>query len=87
MVQLLIMVVVAVALHLILGWPLLAGIVIGAAILTVPGLIKLLSQANNENRHVVFGIALQAIGGIMIAAIIAYVGAVIGTLVSGHASW
>jgi hypothetical protein len=57
------MVIVAVTLHLILGWPLLIGLLIGTAILVVPGLIKLLSQANNENRNVVFGIALQVIGG------------------------
>jgi hypothetical protein len=48
--QLLLMVIVAVALHLLLGWPLLAGIAIAAAVLTLPGLIKLFVQVNDENR-------------------------------------
>jgi Mn2+/Fe2+ NRAMP family transporter len=60
--QLALMVIVAVALHLLLGWPLLAGIVITAAVLTIPGLIKLFAQVNDENRTAVFGIALQVIG-------------------------
>jgi len=86
--QLFLMVIVAVTLHLILGWPLLIGLLIGTAILVVPGLIKLLSQANNENRNVVFGIALQVIGGTIIAAIIAYVVVVLGTFGTGrHPSW
>ena len=51
--QLFLMVIVAVALHSLLGWPLLAGIVIVAAILTVPGLIKLFAQVNDENRPAV----------------------------------
>jgi len=46
-----------------------------------------LSQANNENRNVVFGIALQVIGGTIIAAIIAYVVVVLGTFGTGHPSW
>jgi hypothetical protein len=78
--QLLLMVIVAVALHLILGWPLLVGIVIAAAILTVPGLIQLFVQINDENRPAVFGIALQAVGGTIVAATIAYVGVVLAYL-------
>jgi hypothetical protein len=85
--QLLLMVIVAVALHLILGWPLLAGIVITAAALIVPGLIKLFAQVNDENRPAVFGIALQAIGGTVIASIIAYVGVALGYFFMGHPSW
>lgn len=85
--QLFLMVIVAVALHIILGWPLLAGIVIVAAILTVPGLIKLFTQINDENRPAVFGIALQAVGGTIIASTLAYVGAVLGYFFTGHATW
>jgi hypothetical protein len=87
MLQLILMVIVAVALHLILGWPLLAGIVITAAALTVPGLIKLFAQINDENRTAVFGIALQAIGGTVIASIIAYVGMAVAFFFMGHPSW
>ena len=85
--QLLLMVIVAVALHLIFGWPVLAGIVVTAAVLTVPGLIKLFAQVNDENRPTVFGIALQAIGGTLIAATIAYVGAALGQYFAGHPTW
>jgi hypothetical protein len=60
--QLFLMVIVAVALHLLLAWPLVVGIAVIAAILTVPGLIKLFAQINDENRPAVFGIALQVIG-------------------------
>jgi hypothetical protein len=85
--QLLLMVIVAVALHLFLGWPLLAGIVITAALLTAPGLIKLFAQINDENRAAVFGIALQAIGGTLIAATLAYLGAALGQYFAGHPTW
>jgi hypothetical protein len=81
------MVIVAVALHLILGWPLLVGIVIVAAVLTVPGIIKLFAQINDENRPAVFGIALQAVGGTIIASILAYVGVAGGLFFTGHPSW
>ena len=85
--QLFLMVIVSVAIHLLLGWPLLVGIVIAAAILTAPGLIRLFSQVNDENRPAVFGIALQAIGGTIIASAIAYVGVVLGYFFMGHPSW
>jgi hypothetical protein len=85
--QLFLMVIVAVAVHLILGWPLLAGIVIVAVILTVPGLIKLFAQVNDENRPAVFGIALQAVGGTIIAAVLAYVPMVLFYYFTGHATW
>jgi hypothetical protein len=81
------MVIVAIAVHSFLGWPLLTGVVIAAAILTVPGLLQLLSQANADNRPAVFGIALQAIGGTVIAAVLAYVPMVLVYLFTGHAIW
>jgi hypothetical protein len=84
--QLFLMVIVSVALHLLLGWPLLVGIVIALAILTAPGFIRLFSQVNDD-RPAVFGIALQAIGGTIIASAIAYVGVVLGYFFMGHPSW
>jgi hypothetical protein len=81
------MVIVAVAIHLLLSWPLLAGIVITAAVLTVPGLIKLFAKVNDENRPAVVGIALQAIGGTIIASIIAYVGMALAYFSMGHPTW
>ena len=81
------MVIVAVALHYFLGWPLLAGVVIAAAILIAPGLLQLLSQTNDENRPAVFGIALQAIGGTIIGAVLAYVPMVLVYFFTGHATW
>lgn len=81
------MVIVAVALHLILSWPLLAGVVIVAATLTVPGLIKLFSQMNDENKPAILGIALQVIGGTIIAGALAYVPMVLVYFFAGHATW
>jgi len=56
-------------------------------ILTVPGLIKLFAQINDENRAAVFGIALQAVGGTIIAGALAYVPMVLVYFFTGHATW
>jgi hypothetical protein len=81
------MVIVANLLHLILGWPLLVGVVIVALIVTVPGLIKIFSQINGENRFAVFGIAIQVIGATIGVSILAYVPTVLFYYFSGHATW
>jgi hypothetical protein len=81
------MVIVANRLHLILGWPLLVGVVIVALIVTVPGLIKIFSQINDENRFAVFGVATQVIGATMIVAVLSYVPMVLFYFFTGHASW
>jgi hypothetical protein len=81
------MVIVAVLLHLILGWPLLAGVVIVALFVTVPGLIKIFSQINDENKLAVFGIAIQVVGATIIVAVLSYVPMVLVYFFTGHATW
>jgi hypothetical protein len=64
-----------------------AGVLIVAAVLTIPGLIQLFTKMNKENKPAVFRIAFQVIGGTIIASALAYIGAVIGTFASGHPTW
>jgi hypothetical protein len=79
------MVIVANLLHLILGWPLLVGVVIVALTVAVPGLIKILSQINNENRFAVFGIAIQVIGANRCSLVLRPM--VLFYFFTGHATW
>lgn len=81
------MMIAAIVLHQFLGWPLLAGVVIAAAIATVPGLVQLFAQVNADNRFAVFGIALQAIAGTVIGMVLTYVPMVLVYFLTGHPSW
>ncbi|HXM04231.1 MAG TPA: hypothetical protein VN939_16595 [Chthoniobacterales bacterium] len=85
--QLVLLVIVVVALHLLLGWPVIAGFVIAAAPPHGARIHQTFSQANGQNRPAVFGISSRAIGRTIIAAVLAYVPMVLVYFFTGHATW
>ena len=60
---------------------------ISPLVVTVPGLIKIFSQINDENRFAVFGVATQAIGATIMVAVLSYVPMVLFYFFTGHATW
>jgi hypothetical protein len=82
MIQFFLMIVVAVALHLALGWPLLVGSVIVAGIFILPGLYKTLLNAADAKPDFT-GATRKRI----IILVIAYVAAVFESFWRGHPSW
>jgi hypothetical protein len=82
MIQCFLMIIVAVALHLTLGWPLLVGSVIVAAIFILPGLYKVLLNAG-EAKPDVTGATRKKI----IISMIAYVAAAFESFWRGHPTW
>jgi hypothetical protein len=89
------MVVVGEVLHLWLGWPLWAGVVIVGILATGPGVVQLLGGKATDNeetdkgqeRYVRIGFALSAIGATLIAAVLAYIPLIIVNWLMKNPSW
>jgi hypothetical protein len=83
------------ALHLWLGWPLWAGVVIVGILATGPGVVQLLGGKATDNeetdkgqeRYVRIGFALSAIGATLIAAVLAYIPLIIVNWLMKNPSW
>jgi hypothetical protein len=86
MIPMLLMVLVSEVLHLWLGWPLWAGVVIVCALTVGRSFLWLLGYgaALKENR---MRLALEVVGGTAIIALLAYISMIIVNFLMMHPSW
>jgi hypothetical protein len=76
--------IVAVVLHLWLGWPVWVSVLVAFGGQTILGLISAIATAG---RMLPASIFLQAIGGALIGMVLAYIPMVIVFYFTGHPSW